>query len=199
MHSGKSTLILTLFRLLDLRSGSLWIDGVNLSTIPRHKIRSKIIGLPQEPVKLSGSVRYNLDPLALVTDYTITTALEKVGLWDNIHERGGLNADMDTMTLSHGQQQLLCLASAMLRKSSILVLDEATSNVDAQTESVMQRLIRDEFKNHTIIAVAHRLDTIIDSDMIALFDKGRLVEFDTPGALMARNSAFKALYQDHKA
>jgi ATP-binding cassette subfamily C (CFTR/MRP) protein 1 len=108
-----------------------------LSTIRRSEIHSKIIGLPQEHDKLSGSVRNNLDPLATSNDYSIIVALEKVGLWDNIYERGGLDADMDAMPLSHGQQRLFCLACTMLKQSRILVLDEATSNVDPQTEAAM--------------------------------------------------------------
>jgi len=192
--SGKSSLLLTILRLLDLESGDITIDGLNLSTIPREVIRSRLIAIPQEPFMLPGSVRLNADPTATVSDEKIILALVKIGLWRILEARGGLDAGIQDQPLSHGQQQLFCLARAMLRKSKVLILDEATSNVDAEADKLMQRLIREEFKEHTIITVAHRLDTIIDSDVIAVLDQGRLVEFDSPGHLLARDSEFRRLY-----
>ncbi|PGH27295.1 hypothetical protein AJ80_01005 [Polytolypa hystricis UAMH7299] len=163
--SGKTSLILTLFRMLDLSSGSIWIDGIDISTIPRERIRSSIIALPQETLQLPGTIRNNLDPLNTTTEEKIISALEKVQLWDKVHNNGGLDVDMDTLTLSHGEKQLLSLATAMLRRrSGIVVQDEATGNVDAETEKLMQRLIREEFSDCTIISVAHRLHTIMDAD-----------------------------------
>ncbi len=125
--SGKSSLIMTLFRMLELRAGSITIDGLDLSTIPRHEVRSRIIGLPQDIFLLNGSVRLNIDPYRRATDKAITAALQDVRLWEVIQGKGGLDADVEDVNLSHGQKQLLCLAQSLLRQSSILVLDEATS------------------------------------------------------------------------
>jgi len=108
--------------------------------------------------------------------------------------RGGLDAQMKAQPLSQGQQQLFCLARAMLRDSRILVLDEATSNVDQETDTLMQRIIRREFAQHTIITVAHRLDTIADADVVAVLSEGRLVEFGKPEELLARQSRFRELH-----
>ena len=177
-----------------MESGSITIDGIDLAIVPREVIRSRLVAIPQDPYILSGSVRLNADPSERLSDERIISALTKVQLWDLLSSRGGLEADMNAQPLSQGQQQLFCLARAMLRTGSkILVLDEATSSVDSETDQIMQKLIRSEFIDYTIITVAHRLDTIMDSDKIAVLEKGRLVEFDSPKALLARPSAFREL------
>ena len=196
--SGKSTLVSTLLRLLDLSSGQILIDGIDISTIPRQETRSRLIALPQDRYLLAGTVRYNVDPLQACSDQAIEDALEKVELSHLVEGPGGLDATLTAEMLSHGQGQLLCLARAMLRKSCILVLDEATASVDVQTDSLMQRLIRSEFSTHTIIAVAHRLDTIIDFDAVAVMDRGRLLEYGAPKTLLRKGGAFKDLYQVQK-
>ena len=192
--SGKSSLLSTLLRLLDLDSGSIVIDGQDLSTLPREVVRTRMIAIPQDPFILSESTRLNADPGGKVSDDKIIAALTKVNLWSVIEPRGGLDENMKSQPLSHGQQQLFCLARAMLRTSKILILDEATSNVDRETDQLMQRIIREEFQGHTIITVAHRLDTIEDSDMVAVLDAGALVEFGNPKALLAKDSFFKSLH-----
>lgn len=192
--SGKSSLILALFRMLELNSGKILIDGLDLSTIPRHYIRANLNAIPQDPYFIAGSIRLNLDPYSSSSDTLLISALRKVHLLDTIISNGGLDADLDPDTLSHGQRQLFCLARAILRKSKIVVLDEATSSVDRKTDELMQKIIREEFEGCTVIAVAHRLDTILDFDRIAALDTGRLKECDSPDKLLATESAFKELY-----
>ncbi|TVY83109.1 Multidrug resistance-associated protein [Lachnellula suecica] len=193
--SGKSSLLSVLLRMLDIDSGSLIIDGQDLQLIRREAIRSRLITIPQDPFILSGSVRLNADPSGTTSDASIIAALKKVRLWEVLESRDGLETDMNVNPLSHGQQQIFCLARAMLKagKGKILVLDEATSNVDADTDLLMQRLIRQEFKDCTVLTVAHRLDTIMDSDRVMVLDAGILVEMGSPEQLLKQKGAFWGL------
>lgn len=198
--SGKSSLLTTLLRLIEIESGTIFIDDMDISTIPREIIRTRIIAIPQDPFIFNNTVRFNADPSGLATDSQIISALTRVQLWSILESRGGLKAQMKLQPLSQGQQQLFALARAILRRdtSRIVVLDEATSNVDSETDRLMQRIIREEFVSHTIITVAHRIETIMDSDRVAVLDKGRLVEFESPHELLKRgDGAFKGLYEGH--
>lgn len=182
--------------MIEMSHGTIIVDGVDLSTIPREEIRSRLVGVPQDSFLIKGTVRLNADPKEQVTDDEIIDALKSVQLWELIDEKGGLDTEIDEIHLTHGQKQLFCLARAMLRPSTVLVLDEATSSVDSKTDELMQRIIREKFSNHTIIAIAHKLDTILDFDKIVLLDGGMLIEYDTPSALMAdEDSAFAKLYR----
>lgn len=167
---------------------------MDLSTISHEALRSRLTTIPQEPFLLAGSIRYNLNPNRQLPDDAIIAALEKVALWDRIIAGGGLDADTEAMALSHGEQQLLCFACAMLKKSKILVLDEASSSLDTETDGMIQQLISEEFKDHTVIAVAHRLSSIMQSDRVAILDQGSLVAFGTPASLLVECPEFKALY-----
>ncbi|KAH8658409.1 hypothetical protein BX600DRAFT_469082 [Xylariales sp. PMI_506] len=244
--SGKSSLLLSLLRLIEIDSGSILIDGLNLSILPRDTVRSSLIVIPQDTFILDDSIRVNLDPSGTVSDEDLIAALTKVQLWDVIKARqtktteangtngntnGGANGatsdnqnggaessspsppdgsaapsqqgedaakeekEVDPLDgplkgspLSHGQFQLFGLARALLLKqrSSILVLDEATSNVDAKTDTLMQQIIREEFGTHTILSIAHRLDTIRDADRIMVLNDGRVVEFGSPDELLQK-------------
>lgn len=194
MFSGKSSLLLSLCRLIELDSGSIFIDGVDLRSVPREVIRTRMTAIPQDLFILSDTIRVNADPNGDASEDAIISALQKVELWDTIQTRGGLETQMKSHPLSQGQQQLFCLARAMLRKSRILILDEATSNVDSETDALMQKIIRDVFAEHTIVTVAHRLNTISDSDMVAVMHEGKLVEFGPPGELLQRPSMFRDLH-----
>jgi ATP-binding cassette subfamily C (CFTR/MRP) protein 1 len=193
--SGKSSIIATLFRMLEISSGKICIDGYDISRIDRGDLRMHINVIPQDAFLFKGTVRENLDPFNRYHDEGRKRALRKVQLWAALESRKGLDTPADAVVFLHGQRQLFCLARAILHPSKIVVLDECTSSVDLVTEHLMQRVIREEFKHCTIIAVAHRLDTIMGFDVIATDKAGELVEFDTPAALMARDSAFKRLYE----
>ncbi|SPO04398.1 related to ABC multidrug transporter [Cephalotrichum gorgonifer] len=193
--SGKTSLTLALLQLIDLRSGVIKVDDVDLSQIKRSDVRTRINVITQEPFLMPGTIRFNIDPFGAATDDDMVVALQKLRLWDLVKEQGGLDKAMDADSWSIGQRQLLCLARAMVRKSQILVLDEATSSVDAETEVIMQDIISKEFAQQTVIAIMHRLEHITKYDRIALLDKGSLLEFDTPEALLARESGFRDLYR----
>lgn len=184
--------------MIELSSGCIRVDNLDLSRIPRQDIRARLNAIAQDPYFLSGSIRTNLDPHGTATDAQAAVALEKVQLGALIQAKGGLNADFDVDMLSHGQRQLFCLARAMLRKGKIVVLDEATSSVDRHTDALMQQIIREEFAHHTIIAIAHRLETILDFDRIIVLERGQVVECDSPSNLLARDSLFRELYESSK-
>ncbi|KAH8281374.1 hypothetical protein KR054_000151, partial [Drosophila jambulina] len=184
--AGKSSLINALFR-LSYNDGSILIDKRDTNDMGLHDLRSKISIIPQEPVLFSGTMRYNLDPFDEYSDDKLWRSLEEVklkvvvadlpnGLQSKITE-GGTN-------FSVGQRQLVCLARAILRENRILVMDEATANVDPQTDGLIQATIRNKFKECTVLTIAHRLHTIMDSDKVLVMDAGRVVEFGTPYELL---------------
>ena len=184
----------TILGLLEVTAGKVFIDGMDLAAIQRDTVRERLITIPQDPLILIGSVRLNADPAGSNDDDAIITALTKVGLWGVLSERGGLDAEITASSLSKGQQQLLALARALLKKGKILILDEPTSNVDAETDGTMQRILREDFADCTILTVAHRLNTIIDSDIVMVMDAGRLAEVGSPQKLLkVKDSLFSKL------
>lgn len=166
------------------------IDGVDLSKVPRNVVRDRLICLPQDALVFPGSFRFNLDPTDRISDdSSITDVLAKVRLVDLVEKRGGLAADLKADSLSHGEQQLLALARAILRKQAaggrcILVLDEATSNLDLATEALIQEVINEEFRETTVIVVAHRMETVREADAILLLDKGVVSKIGTPAEVL---------------
>ncbi|NWX83397.1 MRP1 protein, partial [Nothoprocta pentlandii] len=194
--AGKSTLTNCLFRVLEGSGGKIIIDGIDISTIGLHDLRGNLNIIPQDPILFSGTLQSNLDPLGKHSDLELWEALELCDLKDFVqslpkkllHEiaEGGEN-------LSVGQRQLVCLARVLLRKTKILVLDEATASVDTETDHLVQSTIRREFHNCTILTIAHRLHTIMDSERVLVLETGRILEFDTPHNLLQQQGAFSEM------
>uniref|UniRef100_A0A663MLG7 Multidrug resistance-associated protein 4 n=1 Tax=Athene cunicularia TaxID=194338 RepID=A0A663MLG7_ATHCN len=184
--AGKSSLIAALFRLAE-PEGRIWIDKYLTSELGLHDLRKKISIIPQEPVLFTGTMRKNLDPFNEYTDEELWNALEEVQLKEVVED---LPNKMDMQlaesgsNFSVGQRQLVCLARAVLKKNRILIIDEATANVDPRTDEFIQKTIREKFAHCTVLTIAHRLNTIIDSDRIMVLDAGRLKEYGEPYILL---------------
>ncbi|KAK1450990.1 ABC transporter [Colletotrichum cuscutae] len=191
--SGKSSLILCLLRMMDLDSGTITIDDVDIATLPHEYVRSKIVAVPQESYIFDGTVRLNLDPGQTASDEDITAVLKRVQLWEKVEERGGLDAVIDDKFFSQGEAQLLVFARAMLRKGRVLVLDEITSSLDGESSKIIDEVLRSWFREWTIIAIAHKLESILDFDRVAVVDSGVVVEYGEPRRLLKSESSFKAL------
>ncbi|CAG9825034.1 unnamed protein product [Phaedon cochleariae] len=184
--AGKTSLIQALFRLAEIE-GHIWVDGVDTKTVSLSVLRSKISIIPQEPVLFSGTLRKNLDPFDEYQDEVLWNALEEVELKNAVGElQSGLDSKMAEggSNFSVGQRQLVCLARAIIRNNKILVMDEATANVDPHTDALIQNTIRRKFANCTVLTIAHRLHTIMDSDKVLVMDAGQAVEFGHPFSLL---------------
>ncbi|KAL6986366.1 Multidrug resistance-associated protein 7 [Sarracenia purpurea var. burkii] len=201
--SGKTTLISALFRLVEPTEGMIIIDDLNISAIGLYDLRSQFGVIPQDPTLFSGSVRYNLDPLSEHTDDEIWKVLEKCQLRDFVQKKAeGLDSLVlqDGSNWSIGQRQLFCLGRALLKKRKILVLDEATASIDNATDSLIQKTIRTEFEDCTVITVAHRIPTVMDCTMVLAISDGKLVEYDQPMKLMIKDSSlFRQLVVEYWA
>ncbi|KAK0586507.1 hypothetical protein LWI29_008156 [Acer saccharum] len=199
--SGKTTLISALFRLVEPTGGKIIIDGVDITAIGLHDLRLKLGIIPQDPTLFSGSVRYNLDPLSQYTDQEIWEVLDKCQLREVIQEKQeGLNSLVvqDGANWSMGQRQLFGLGRVLLKKPRILVLDEATASIDNATDAVLQKTIRTEFANSTVITVAHRIPTVMDCTMVLAMSDGKLMEYDEPMKLLQRDdSLFGQLVKEY--
>ncbi|GLC48313.1 hypothetical protein PLESTB_000082600 [Pleodorina starrii] len=196
--SGKSTTLLALYRMFELGRGRIIIDGIDIATLPLKRLRQGLSIIPQEPVMFSGTVRSNLDPFGeFKDDAVLWEVLHKVGLEAQAQHAGGLDGHVDGTggkAWSLGQMQLVCLARAALRAVPILCLDEATAAMDPHTEQIVQETIRKVFHDRTTITIAHRLDTIIESDKVLVMEAGELKEFMAPATLLAdRESMFSKL------
>ncbi|KAI8506460.1 Multidrug resistance-associated protein 4 [Branchiostoma belcheri] len=198
--AGKSSLLMMLMRLVE-PTGSIRIDGVDIRKLGLHDLRKKISVIQQDPIMIQGTVRKNLDPLDMHSDHALWTSLNEVymtediqklpkGLDTPIGERGG--------SLSVGQKQLLCLARTILYYNRILLFDEATANIDLKTDRLIQSTIRERFKHCTVLTIAHRLNTVMDSDRIVVMDEGRVAEFDEPHLLLTEypDSIFSKLVSE---
>ncbi|XP_043784901.1 multidrug resistance-associated protein 1 [Apis laboriosa] len=198
--AGKSSLTLALFRIIEAADGQIFIDDIDIAKLGLHDLRSRLTIIPQDPVLFSGSLRINLDPFNCYTDDEVWRALEHAHLKSFIKNLpNGLLYEVSEggENLSIGQRQLICLARALLRKTKVLILDEATASVDLETDDLIQQTIRQEFKDCTILTIAHRLNTILDSDRIIVLDNGRIVEYDSPESLLHNSSSlFSSIAKD---
>lgn len=210
--AGKSSIVQALFR-LGYNEGNIEIDGVEISGLSLYDLRRSISIIPQEPILFSGTIRTNLDPFNEKTDDDLWNSLEQVAYcyifleWTAVHffshfqvglkhvvssQQNGLECRISDggSNYSMGQRQLLCLARAILRNNRILILDEATANVDNETDNFVQQTIRQKFKHCTVLTIAHRLHTVMDSDRILVMDAGQAVEFDHPFVLLKNPNGF---------
>ncbi|KAF9905921.1 hypothetical protein EC991_001162 [Linnemannia zychae] len=194
MGSGKTTLLISLLRVVEAAEGQILIDNVDIREIGLQDLRSKIAIIPQEPVLFVGTIRSNLDPFHQRTDREIWDALDAVHLSDNIKQNMPLKLETPIIengrNFSLGQRQLFCIARAILFQSRILVLDEATSAVDLQTDLLIQETIKKNFADCTVLMIAHRLNTIMECDKILVMEDGRVVEFEHPTKLIENKDGY---------
>ncbi|XP_076615305.1 ATP-binding cassette sub-family C member 3 isoform X2 [Chaetodon auriga] len=197
--AGKSSMTLCLFRLLEAAAGEITIDEVKISEIGLHDLRSKLTIIPQEPVLFSGTLRMNLDPFEKYSDEEVWKALQHSHLHKFVSTQPAkleLECSEGGENLSVGQRQLVCLARALLRKTRILILDEATAAIDLETDDLIQSTIRTQFEDCTVFTIAHRLNTIMDYTRVLVLDKGQISEFDTPTNLISQRGIFYGMAKD---
>ena len=200
--SGKSSMMIGLFRIQELASGKIFIDGIDTSTVPLRTLRSRLGIIPQDPVIFSASVRFNLDPFEAYSDIQIWGVLKSVDMKEHVLSLPGKLSEEVAEggdNFSTGQRQLICIARALLRTPKILVLDEATASIDNETDNMIQAMVRINFKECTVLTIAHRLNTIVDSDKIMVMDGGLLAEMGSPVDLLANEGGhFKSLWDRHQ-
>ncbi|NXQ47309.1 MRP7 protein, partial [Catharus fuscescens] len=189
--SGKSTLFLALFRMVEMKSGRILLDGVDSQLVGLEELRSRLAIIPQDPFLFSGSIRENLDPQGKRTDAELREVLEQCHLWDAVTQMGGLDSELGERgkSLSVGQRQLVCLARALLTQAKVLCIDEATASVDQKTDQLLQQTIRQRFADKTVLTIAHRLNTILDSDRVLVMQAGRVAELDSPASLSQKDGS----------
>ncbi|KAJ6414447.1 hypothetical protein OIU84_003445 [Salix udensis] len=199
--SGKSTLIQALFRTVEPAAGRIMIDNIDISLIGLHDLRSRLSIIPQDPTMFEGTVRSNLDPLEEYTDEQIWEALDKCQLGDEVRKK---EMKLDSSVIengenwSMGQRQLACLGRVLLKKSKVLVLDEATASVDTATDNLIQQTLRQHFSDSTVITIAHRITSVLDSDMVLVLSHGLIEECDSPARLLEnKSSSFSRLVAEY--
>ncbi|KAJ1729554.1 hypothetical protein LPJ61_003463, partial [Coemansia biformis] len=218
--AGKSSLTQAIMRMVEPDSGRVLIDGIDTVTICLHDLRSRISVIPQDPALFSGTIRDNLDPMRKYTDDDVWRAVRAARIDSLLEKPSGKYVEQPDYDLfdedkgrwiegvgldkwvtwggssfSVGQRQLISICRALLWRRQILILDEATANIDDETDQVIQSVLRSEFKDCTVLTIAHRLETVMDCDRILVMDQGRAVEFDTPANLLARESQFAQLVE----
>uniref|UniRef100_A0AAQ5ZJQ3 ATP-binding cassette, sub-family C (CFTR/MRP), member 10 n=1 Tax=Amphiprion ocellaris TaxID=80972 RepID=A0AAQ5ZJQ3_AMPOC len=197
--SGKSTMFLALFRMVELNQGQILLDQLDISTVGLAQLRSRLAIIPQDPFVFSGTIRENLDPCGQHLEQQLLDVLDQCHLSAVVSRMGGLDAEVGERgkSFSAGQKQLLCLARALLTQAKVLCIDEATASVDHKTDKLLQQTIREKFQDKTVLTIAHRITTILDCDRVLVMQAGKVVEFDTPAALcQTDNSIFHRLLGD---
>jgi ABC-type multidrug transport system fused ATPase/permease subunit len=213
--SGKSTLALALFRIIEAYQGKIIIDDVNIAEITLNKLRKNMCIIPQEPTLFESSVRDNVDPLREYTNNEIFDILEELEFFDYLDIKNKIYLNNNPKNyikqclnykikengenISLGKKQLLCFARAVLKKSKIIIMDEATATLDQKTQSIILKALEKYFKNCTVFSIAHRIESVLNFDKIMVFDKGELKEFDKPSQLLKnKSSLFFKLYHEEK-
>ncbi|GFU28737.1 multidrug resistance-associated protein 1, partial [Nephila pilipes] len=198
--AGKSSLTLALFRIIEAAKGKISIDGIHIAKLGLHDLRNKLTIIPQDPVLFTGSLRSNLDPFSSYSDEALWQSLDQSHLKSFVSTlEKGLEHEISEggENLSVGQRQLVCLARALLRKTKVLILDEATAAVDVETDELIQSTIRTQFNECTVLTIAHRLNTIMDYDKVIVLSKGEIVEMDKPENLLKKeDSIFYSMAKD---
>lgn len=198
--AGKSSIMMALFRLVEPTKGTIEIDGVDVSKIGLFDLRTRLAIIPQDPILFSGTIRTNLDPFGKRTDQELWEVLERSDLKTYVTScEGGLDSQVSEFgeNLSVGQRQLLCLARAMLTHARVIIMDEATASVDVATDVMLQKAIRVDFANSTVLTIAHRLNTVIDYSRVLVLDHGVIKEFDTPANLLRNpDSVFSSMVDE---
>jgi len=194
--AGKSSLSSSLLRMCEAASGSILIDGVNIAEIGLDSLRRAVEFLPQDPTLFAGTVRSNLDPFREFTDDELWTALKLVNVDARVRALGkGLESEVSAggSNLSVGERQLMCMARSLLRQPRVLVMDESTASVDEATDALLQTTVRQAFAKTTVLAIAHRLLTIADSDRVLVLDEGRVAQFASPHELLSTPGIFQSM------
>ena len=194
--SGKSTLLLCLFRILEASEGKIYIDDIEISKIGLELLRQSLTIIPQEPILLEGNIRDNIDPSKLYTDDEIINLLYEVGLRDfMIGKNLDYKIEENGSNISVGEKQLICIARALLKKTKIILMDEATANIDFRNEALLKKNIYKDTKESTVLTIAHRIKTIINYDKILVLKDGEIEEFDTPENLINKKGLFYQMYK----
>lgn len=194
--AGKSTITSSILRLVEPTAGAIELDGRSIVEVPLKDLRSSITLIAQEPVLIEGTLRENLDPRSEHSDERLLETLRRCCLEAVFQEREGLETRISDAgdNLSIGEKQLVCIARAILRDSRLVLIDEATANIDVKADALIQQTIRECFREATVITIAHRIKTIMHSDRILVMSDGQAVEFDTPDRLLASQNYFYRLY-----
>ena len=196
--SGKSTICLSIFRLIEPYTGTIFIDDIDIQKVGLDLLRQKLTYIPQEPILMEGSLKFNIDPFNNYKNEEIVNILKQIGFEYNEDDSKILerHIEVNGNNLSIGEKQLVCIARAVLKKTKILIMDEATANIDIKTEEKIQKIINDTFKDCTIITIAHRIKTILNYDKILVLENGKILEFDAPKILLEnKESNFYKLYE----